>query len=179
MDGAASEGPVLVFDDDHYYMGGLIAEHRIAMEHDVISVTPEPVASVYMSSTHEQGWSPARLTEASSRIVASHTLTTIGDGEVQTLCVYTDMILAIECLSVVLVTSLSPIDEICFDLVQEIVAKDDSAPQHIVRVGDCYASGTIAAAGWSGHGCACEPFAEIADQALFAIERAALSDTRT
>ena len=26
IDGAVPDGPVLIFDDDHYYMGGIIAE---------------------------------------------------------------------------------------------------------------------------------------------------------
>ena len=38
--GKAVQGPVLIFDDDHYYMGGVLAEKLRAAGHEVIYVTP-------------------------------------------------------------------------------------------------------------------------------------------
>ena len=45
----------------------------------------------------------------------------------------------------------------------------------VVRIGDCYGPGTIAAAVWSGHRMARAPFEEIGDVAPYAIERVELA----
>jgi dimethylamine/trimethylamine dehydrogenase len=169
MDGVEPDGPVVLFDDDHYYMGGVIAERLRALGSDVILVTPEPVVSAFTNYTLEQTRIQARLMEAGIRIVASHTLTGIEEKMVQIKCIYTGQTSTVECRSVVLVTALIANDDLYADL-----AQGDHA-RRIVRIGDCYAPGTIAAAVWSGHRFARAPFAEIEDQAPFAIERVALS----
>ncbi|HJP10321.1 MAG TPA: NAD-binding protein [Arenicellales bacterium] len=169
MDGVEPEGPVVLFDDDHYYMGGVIAERLRALGSDVTLVTPEPVVSAFTNYTLEQTRIQARLMEAGIRIVASHTLTGIEEKMVQVKCTYTGQTSNVECSSVVLVTALIANDDLYADL-----AQGDHA-RRIVRIGDCYAPGTIAAAVWSGHRFARAPFAEIEDQAPFAIERVALS----
>ena len=169
MDGVEPDGPVVLFDDDHYYMGGVIAERLRALGSDVTLVTPEPVVSAFTNYTLEQTRIQARLMEAGIRIVASHTLTEIEEKMVQVKCTYTGQTSNVECSSVVLVTALIANDDLYADL-----AQGDHA-RRIVRIGDCYAPGTIAAAVWSGHRFARAPFAEIEDQAPFAIERVALS----
>ncbi len=169
MDGVEPDGPVVLFDDDHYYMGGVIAERLRALGSDVILVTPEPVVSAFTNYTLEQTRIQARLMEAGIRIVASHTLTGVEEKMVQIKCIYTGQTSTVECRSVVLVTALIANDDLYADL-----AQGDHA-RRIVRIGDCYAPGTIAAAVWSGHRFARAPFAEIEDQAPFAIERVALS----
>ena len=40
MAGAAINGPVLIYDDDHYYMGGLLAEVLMKAGHRVLFATP-------------------------------------------------------------------------------------------------------------------------------------------
>jgi len=169
MDGVEPDGPVVLFDDDHYYMGGVIAERLRALGSDVTLVTPEPVVSAFTNYTLEQTRIQARLMEAGIRIVASHTLTGIEEKMVQIKCTYTGQTSTVECRSVVLVTALIANDDLYADLAQG----DHS--RRIVRIGDCYAPGTIAAAVWSGHRFARAPFSEIEDQAPFAIERVALS----
>jgi dimethylamine/trimethylamine dehydrogenase len=77
---------------------------------------------------------------------------------------------------VVLVTALTANDALYTDLVQTEVADGDGEPRRIVRIGDCYAPGTIAAAVWSGHRCAREPFAEITDEVPFRLERVEIAD---
>ena len=91
-------------------------------------------------------------------------------------CTYTDRVSSIACTSVVLVTALTANDGLYTDLVQTAIADDDDGPRRIVRIGDCYAPGTIAAAVWSGHRCARAPFAEITDEVPFRLERVELVD---
>src|SRR5699024_8035800 len=40
MDGSRPEGHVVIYDDDHYYMGGVLAELLIANGNSVSLVTP-------------------------------------------------------------------------------------------------------------------------------------------
>ena len=61
-------------------------------------------------------------------------------------------------------------------VVQTAESYDGRGPRRIVRIVDCYAPGTIAAAVWSGHHCAREPFAEITDEVPFKLERVELAD---
>ena len=170
LDGVEPEGPIVVFDDDHYYMGGVLAERLRALGREVVLVTTEPIVSAFTQYTLEQSRIQARLMEAGVRIVASHALVEIEEARAHIRCTYTEKLSILECTSVVLVTALLSNDDLYTDL-----ARSEHG-QHIVRIGDCYAPGTIAAAVWSGHRFARAPFAEIEDYPPFAIERVALSE---
>jgi dimethylamine/trimethylamine dehydrogenase len=54
MPGQAVSGPVVVFDDDHYYMGGILAEKLRAEGHAVILATPAADISNWTHNTMEQ-----------------------------------------------------------------------------------------------------------------------------
>ena len=170
LDGVEPEGPIVVFDDDHYYMGGVLAERLRALGREVVLVTTEPIVSAFTQYTLEQSRIQARLMEAGVRIVASHALVEIEEARAHIRCTYTEKLSVLECTSVVLVTALLSNDDLYTDL-----ARSEHG-QHIVRIGDCYAPGTIAAAVWSGQRFARAPFAEIEDYPPFAIERVALSE---
>jgi dimethylamine/trimethylamine dehydrogenase len=55
MDGALPAGPVLIFDDDHYYMGGVMAEVLANAGCQVTLVSPEPLVSAWTDNTVERG----------------------------------------------------------------------------------------------------------------------------
>ena len=132
--------------------------------------------SAFTTYTLEQSRVQARLMEAGIRIVASHSLVSIGADATELRCTYTDRVSSIACTSVVLVTALTANDGLYTNLVQTAIADDDDGLRRIVRIGDCYAPGTIAAAVWSGHRCARAPFAEITDEVPFRLERVELVD---
>ena len=46
---------VLVYDDDHYFMGGALCEVLRMAGREVTLVTPEPLASAWTTNTMEQG----------------------------------------------------------------------------------------------------------------------------
>ena len=74
------EGPVLVFDDDHYYMGSVIAERLRRFGREVILVTPEPVVSAYTEFTLEQTRVQRGLIESGVQLVVAHTMSEIRPG---------------------------------------------------------------------------------------------------
>ena len=58
MAGRLPAGRVLVFDDDHYYMGAVVAERLCAAGSPVTLVTPEDKAAAWSGYTDEQGSQP-------------------------------------------------------------------------------------------------------------------------
>jgi len=73
MDGAAIEGPVVIYDDDHYYMANALAAHLAAKGHQVRIVTPLPALGAWMAQTLEQ---PRMLGQLKSAGVEMHPNTT-------------------------------------------------------------------------------------------------------
>ena len=53
MEGKLPTGPVVVFDDDHYYMGGVLAERLRRAGLEVTLVTPAELASIWTANTLE------------------------------------------------------------------------------------------------------------------------------
>ena len=75
-----------------------------------------------------------------------------------------------------LVTALTANDNLYTNLIERELQESNGEPRRITRIGDCYAPGTIAAAVWSGHRCAREPFAEMTDEVPFRLERVEFVD---
>jgi len=142
MAGIRPVGPVIVFDDDHYYLGGVIAEKLLRDGLDVTLVTPEPEVSAWTQNTDEQETIQAHLIEIGVQIEIATALSAIGEDFVELECVYSEQEREQDAGSVVLVTSRVPNDSLYAEL---------EANHPIERIGDCEAPGTIAHAVYSGH----------------------------
>ncbi|MEQ6350311.1 FAD-dependent oxidoreductase [Ralstonia pseudosolanacearum] len=152
MAGRIPAGRVLVFDDDHYYMGGVISEKLAAHGCAVEFVTPESLVSAFTVNTAEQPRIQKRLIECASNVHVSHKLTHVaGDGAVIS-CVFSGRERFIPADAIVLVTSQVPHDRLYHDILERIGNRDarDAVPR-VLRIGDCHAPGTIAAAVFAGH----------------------------
>jgi dimethylamine/trimethylamine dehydrogenase len=153
MESRLPSGRVVVFDDDHYYMGGLIAEHLV-VDHDceVIFVTPESLVSAYTQYTAEQGRIQRRILERCTAVHLLTTLTRTERGVAHLSCVYTGRETVIAADAIVLVTGAVPRDELYWDLqLRDEATLGAAGIRRIVRVGDCLGPGIIAAAVYSGH----------------------------
>ena len=144
-------GPVIIFDDDHYYMGGVLAEKLRQDGHDVILVTPAPDVSSWTHNTMEQERIQARLIEMDVDIVPLHNVAEIRDGEVELSCVYTDRRKTRACKTVLMVTAKLPEDDLYHELTNNTDGMKAAGIKSVTRIGDCLAPGTIAAAVYSGH----------------------------
>jgi dimethylamine/trimethylamine dehydrogenase len=143
--GALPDGErVLVYDDDHYFMGGALAEVLRAAGRTVTLVTPESLVSAWTVNTMEQGRIQGRLLGLGVEVVVSRTLARAGGGRAVTSCVFTDAERDHECDAVVLVTGRLPNDELAGDL------EAAGAGATVRLVGDALSPGTIAAAVWDG-----------------------------
>src|SRR5690606_31547675 len=72
MAGTIPDGPVIVFDDDHYYMGGVLAERIRAAGREVALVTPAEIASQWTHYTLEYDRIQRHLLELGVDLVCKH-----------------------------------------------------------------------------------------------------------
>jgi dimethylamine/trimethylamine dehydrogenase len=145
MDGVTPRGSkVVLFDDDHYSMGGVLAEQLARAGHQVTLVTPAPGVSQWTHYTMEQERIQRRLMELEVALETSHGLMSAEADGVTIACGYTDRERTLECDSLLLVTARLPSDSIVTDL----LGRDGGA--QVKAVGDAWSPGTIAAAVWDG-----------------------------
>jgi dimethylamine/trimethylamine dehydrogenase len=133
---------VVLFDDDHYYMGGVLAELLAAAGHAVTLVTPEARVSDWTQATMEQHRIQKRLLEAGVTAMTTHTLVSAAPGSATVACAYTEQEQQLPCDALVLVTSRLPSDALLEPLRGAGVA--------VRAIGDALSPGTIAAAVWDG-----------------------------
>ncbi|HZO79143.1 MAG TPA: FAD-dependent oxidoreductase [Solirubrobacteraceae bacterium] len=136
---------VVLFDDDHYYMGGVLGELLAAAGKDVTLVTPQAVVSAWTDNTMEQPRIHARLVTAGISIVLSHSLISASSDGIRFACVYTGGEKVLTADALVLVTARTP----CDDLATELAEAGQGPVVH--AIGDALAPGTIAHAVWDGH----------------------------
>ena len=151
MAGAVLPSPVLLFDDDHYYMGSVLAERLAAQGVEVIFVTPAPDVATWTHNTLEQHRIQRRLLELNITIIASHSLMNVTPEGVIACCAYTDRPRFIPAASLLLVTSREPEQGLYLSLSESPEQRLSAGIETLTLVGDCLAPGTIAAAVYSGH----------------------------
>jgi dimethylamine/trimethylamine dehydrogenase len=129
---------VVIYDDDHYYMGGVLAELLRKESYDVTLVTPSYLVSSFTKASLEQARIQTRMLELGVVIMANLAVHAVAADHATLSCVFTERQHKIEASSIVLVTAKS-VDDGLFQNLPEFS-----------RIGDCYSPGTIAAAVHSG-----------------------------
>lgn len=171
MDGELPQhGAALVFDDDHYYLGGVLAEMLRARGLEVTLVTPAERASAWTVNTLEQHVIQKRLLEIGVSIVANHNLVEFDGGRATLACVYTNRRSHLAVPSIVSVTSRVGNDALARALAASPDALASAGIASVSSIGDCWAPGTIAAAVYAGHRYAREFDQPPSDDVAFARE---------
>ena len=151
MAGTLPAGPVIVFDDDHFYMGGVLAEKLRRAGLDVTLVTPATSVSAWTVNTLEQRAIYTRLIELGVALITGRTVTAFQGDHAILECAYTGTQTHHPCTAVVTVTARLPDDELYQALVSDPDGLAGAGIRSVVRIGDCLAPGTIAAAIHAGH----------------------------
>ncbi|MEX1109218.1 MAG: FAD-dependent oxidoreductase, partial [Dongiaceae bacterium] len=149
--GVDMSGPVVVFDDDNFYMGGVIAEKLRRDGHDVTLVTTDASVSSWTVNTEEQHRIQAQLIELGVDIVTSHNLLSIGKNAVDIGCVYSGRARAIDAAAIVMVTSRQPRDELYQALAADQERLAGAGIRSLQKIGDADVPGIIALAVQDGH----------------------------
>ena len=151
MDGELPQGPVVIFDDDHYYTANALAELLHDKGVEVIFVTPSDKVASWTENTLEQHKIQAGMIKRGIRIICNRTVTAVDQGKFTLKCSYTGSEDVIEGQSYLPVTSRLPND----GLYEEVIARqgefEGRGIKSITRIGDCYNPSTIAAAVYHGH----------------------------
>jgi dimethylamine/trimethylamine dehydrogenase len=151
MDGVPIEGPVVVFDDDDFYMGGVIAETlQTRGVADVSIVTPNALVSAWTVNTLEQHKIQKRILELGIKVYANRNLSVMRRDEVELSCVFTGRREVQAANSVVLVTARLPNVGLYDDLVSKMEAGERGPVSTMRRIGDSIIPGTIASAVFDG-----------------------------
>jgi len=151
MGGRMPKGRVVVFDDDHYYMGGVLAELAAQAGCEVTFVTPSAYVSDWTANTLEQSAIHRRLAGLGVRIVLNTGIAAIGLGRVETACTYTGAPGVIECDGVIMVASRRSDDALYHDLVARSADWADAGIRSVKVIGDAAAPAPIAWATFAGH----------------------------
>jgi len=160
--GRLPEGDVMVYDDDLYYMAGVIAEKLLKAGRRVTFVTPGVEVSAWTAMTDEQVRVQSGLMAGGAVIHLARRLTG-WDGATATFAsIYDGSRLAVRADSLLLVAAREPADE----LERELRAKRETGGlghvETLRTIGDAYVPGAIYAAVYAGHRAARE-FGEAID----------------
>jgi dimethylamine/trimethylamine dehydrogenase len=151
MDGKRPSGHVVVYDDDHYYMGSVLAELLVQYGCRVTFLTPAARAAEWSFNTLEQGLIQARLIESGIDVRTNRGLAAITTGGVAAACSYTGRESEIACDAVVLVSARLPNDQLYHDLTARAAEWADNGLWSVKLVGDANAPAAIAWATYAGH----------------------------
>jgi dimethylamine/trimethylamine dehydrogenase len=136
-------GRVVVFDDDHYYMGGVLAELLARQGCQVTLVTPAPLVSYWAQFTLEQERIQRRLMSLGVGLQPQHVLQAIQPDAVSLAHTISGATLELPCEAVVLVTDRQPNDEL-YQALKPALA--EGKLQSLRVIGDAEAPNIIAQA---------------------------------
>ena len=151
MAGKIPSGKVVIFDDDHYYMGGVVAELLVEQGCDVTLITPAAYVSAWSNNTLEQAAIHARLVEIGVKIMLNRAVSKIAQGQAISECVFSGQPDSTSTDALVMVASRSGNDA----LWQELSAREDeweaNGVKSIKLIGDAQSPAPIAWATYAGH----------------------------
>lgn len=146
MDGdAPGKGPVMIYDDDHGYLAGVLATHLADQGHEVSFVTTANMVSPFTELTLEQERVQKSLLERGVRILTGQAVRRIETAGARLSCVYTGREVDIECGTTLLVTRRDRVAGL-YDAL-----RGHPELSHVELIGDAAAPGLIADAVYSGH----------------------------
>lgn len=145
------DGPVVVYDDDCFYMGSVLAELLARAGRAVTFVTPESQVSPWSKNTLEQGRVQRRLIDLDVEIITAKALAGRTKDRLDLNCIYSERHQSVDCATLVPVTARLPDEALWLALKAREQDWADAGIRSVTRLGDCLAPGLIAASVYSGH----------------------------
>jgi dimethylamine/trimethylamine dehydrogenase len=153
--GAKPDGPVVIYDFDHYYMGSCVAEVLRGHSVEVTIVTPANAVSAWTFMNNEMGDIRRRMIDLDVGLVFEHLVTEFGNGSAELKSVYDrGDPLAIDCRSLIVVGVRESNDVLYNELGSDPDRLNGAGIRTLRSIGDCRAPGAIVHAVYSGHECA-------------------------
>ncbi len=143
--------PVIIYDDDPYTMGGLMADLFAGAGYDVMLVTPAPVVSPWTVNTMEQERIQKRLLTLGVKIHTNRRAVQRMGGTLEVACTYSGNTEVLACGALVPVTSRVPEKSVADALEARRDEWEAAGLKTVTRIGDCNAPGLVATAVYGGH----------------------------
>jgi dimethylamine/trimethylamine dehydrogenase len=171
--GKLGVGDVVIYDDDHYYMGGILAELLAANGCKVSLVTPAPLVSYWSQFTLEQERIQSKLMKLGVKLYPQNVVSEIRNDFVKLSNTISGDEVELPRDGVVLVSDRTPHDELYLALTPSL-SQGERGIQSLRIIGDAEAPNIIAQAVFAGHLAAREFDEEKVEGTPFRVERAAL-----
>jgi dimethylamine/trimethylamine dehydrogenase len=142
------QGHIVIYDDDHYYLGPVIALALAQQGNTVTLVTPQGRACSFGGYTQEQAQTIVALIDAGVTICTNQMVKSVERGEAILACVFTGRETWLSCDAVLPLTRRVPVTDL-FDAIQ--AHPNAQSIQSVTRIGDAEAPSIIAAAVYAGH----------------------------
>ena len=143
-------GPLVIYDDDQIYLGGVLAEHLSDSGLEIVFVTPSNNVSPWCENTLEQHRIQKSLINKNIDLKFGYIINEILEDTIQFECSFTGKKLTVPAQSVLLVTERSREISLYNDLVK-LVSEKNSHDLFLKLVGDAASPGLIADAVFDGH----------------------------
>jgi dimethylamine/trimethylamine dehydrogenase len=141
-------GPVIIWDDDHYYMGGVLAEQCRYAGHEVVLVTTAATVSAWTINTLEAMPIARRMAKMGVEVLPYTSVSGFDGGSVKLTSVLTGDQVDRAAAALITITGRLPVDTM-FEALRD--RWQETGIASVTRVGDCWAPGTIQQAVYSGH----------------------------
>ncbi len=153
--GAQPEGPVVIYDFDHYYMGSCLAELLRQRGLEVTIVTTANAVSAWTFMSNELVRIRERMLDLNIATVFERYVTGFSNGSLALTSIFRDSdVSSHDCGSLVVVGVKTPNDGLFQALDSDADRIANAGISTLRSIGDCRAPGTIAHAVYAGHECA-------------------------
>jgi dimethylamine/trimethylamine dehydrogenase len=145
------EGPVIIWDDDHYYMGGVLAELCRYAGAEVMISTPAAMVSAWTVNTLEALPIAKRMARLGIDVQTYSSVAAFGGGKVKLVSGLTGAEFEHPAAAIVTVTARLPVDGLYLALDEVQDRWNAAGIATVTRIGDCWAPSTIQQAVYTGH----------------------------
>ena len=151
LNGSKLRSPVIIFDFDYYYMGGLLAEYIRDLGHEVTIITPFEKVSPWSFNSNEIVEIQLRLMEKGISVQTEHRIIDVTDSSLKIVNKISNKEADIQRGSLVLVGYREQNDSLYNSLKSNENALKSSGIQTIQNIGDSNAPGAVVHAVYAGH----------------------------
>ena len=151
LEGCELQSPVIIFDFDYYYMGGLIAEYIKSLGHEVTIITPFEKVSPWSFNSNEVSEIESRLLDIDIKVLTKHRIDDIGESSIKIIHQVTNKKTDVDRGSLVLVGHRKQSDSLYTLLTSDEDALKASGIKSVQNIGDSNAPGAVVHATYAGH----------------------------
>ncbi|MEY3358790.1 MAG: hypothetical protein RI923_50, partial [Pseudomonadota bacterium] len=144
-------GPVVLYDDDNFYLASVLAEVLVARGNAVHFVSTEDTIAGWTANTLDYRHIQKRLRKLGVHLYTGKTLAGFNGTQVQLACVWSDEVLTLDAVSVVTVSMRLPNDALYQDLLARESEWAATGIGSVQCIGDALAPGLIVHAVYAGH----------------------------